>query len=112
VVKTVGFQEHVFSGKAQVGPAQNSFRSRSFSGYRRGKYSAGRTSTSRLRRYLQKRKQRDTALGGNHSGDGVIRTGQLHGVAEIETFVFQRAQLRRQVREGIVIKVRAFQASP
>jgi hypothetical protein len=31
-------------------------------------------------------------------------------VAEIETFVFQRAQVGRQVREGIVIKVGALQA--
>ena len=31
-------------------------------------------------------------------------------MAEIETFIFQRAQVRRQVGEGIVIKVRALQA--
>ena len=55
-----GGQNRVISGtrlfrqSAGLPPAQNSFRSRSFSGYRRGKYSGGRTSTSRLRRYLQK----------------------------------------------------------
>ena len=31
-------------------------------------------------------------------------------MAEIETFIFQRAQIWRQVREGIVIKVGALQA--
>ncbi|MNS90944.1 hypothetical protein D3C72_1250160 [compost metagenome] len=84
MIETVGFQEHVFPGEAQVGPlhevvfvagvlediAETNIL-REEARHRRG----GVT--------LERRKQRNTALRGDHPGDGVIGARQLRRVAEI-----------------------------
>lgn len=57
---------------------------------------------------LKRRKQRNTTLGSHHPGDGVIRSRQLHGMAEIQPLIFQRAQLWREIGERVIIKIGPF----
>ena len=50
-------------------------------------------------------KQRYAALRSHHARNRVIRSWQLLRVAEIQAFIFQRAQFRREIRESFVIKI-------
>ena len=50
-------------------------------------------------------KQRYAALRSHHARNRVIRSWQLLRVAEIQAFLFQRAQFRREIRECFVIKI-------
>ncbi len=111
MIKTVRFQEHVFAGKAQVGSlhkvvliagvfqdiAQTDIVGEEAGDRRRGVA-------------FKRRKQRNTALGGDHASDCVIGTRKLHGIAEIQTFVFQRTEFRGQIRERVVVKIGALEA--
>ncbi len=111
MVKAVGFEEHIFSGKAQVGSLHKIVL---IAGVFQDVAQADILREEARHRgrgvAFKGGKQRDAALGGDHPGDGVIGAGELHGVAEVETFVFQGAQIRRQVREGIVIEIGSLQA--
>ena len=96
VIEAVRFEENVFTGKTQVGALHKVvfvtgvFQDiaetdilRKEAGYRRGSVA------------FERREQRNTALGSDHAGDGVIGAGKLRGVAEIQPFAFDFTQFRR-----------------
>ena len=55
-------------------------------------------------------KQRNAALRSHHACNRVIRSRQLLRMAEIQAFIFQRAQFRREIRESFVIKIGPLEA--
>ena len=110
MIKSVRFQKYIFPGKAQVGTLHKIVLITGVLQDIAQTDIVGEEAGNRCRGVAFKwRKQRNTALGGDHAGDGVIGTRQLHGVTEIQAFVFQRAEFRGQIREGVIVKISTLQ---
>ena len=106
MVETVRLQEHIFTGKTQIRALHEIVLiTRVFQDI---------AQTDVLREEAGNRsggvsfkggKQRYAALRSHHARNRVIRSWQLLRVAEIQAFIFQRAQFRREIRESFVIKI-------
>ena len=106
MVETVRLQEHIFTGKTQIRALHEIVLiTRVFQDI---------AQTDVLREEAGDRgggvafkggKQRYAALRSHHARNRVIRSWQLLRVAEIQAFIFQRAQFRREIRESFVIKI-------
>ncbi|CDA01474.1 unknown [Klebsiella variicola CAG:634] len=111
VIEAVGFEKHVFAGKAQVGSLHKIvFIAGVFQDIAKADI-LGKEAGDRGRGVaFKRREQRNAALRGDHTGDGVIRPRELHGIAEIEALIFYFAELRGEVRKGVVIKIGTLEA--
>ncbi len=89
MLKTVRFQEHVFPGETQVSALHKVvFVAGIFQDIAKADILREEARHRRRCVAFKRGEQRDTALGCNHPSDGVIGAGELHGVAEVDAFVF------------------------
>ena len=106
MIEAVRFQEHIFTGKTQIRALHEIVLiTRVFQDI---------AQTDVLREEAGDRgggvafkggKQRYAALRSHHARNRVICSRQLLRVAEIQAFIFQLAQFRREIRESLVIKI-------
>ena len=106
MVEAVRFQEHIFTGKTQIRALHEIVLiTRVFQNIAQTdvlREEAGNRSGGVAFKWG---KQRYAALRSHHARNRVIRSWQLLRVAEIQAFIFQRAQFRREIRESLVIKI-------
>ena len=111
MIEAVRFKENVFSGEAQISALHKVVLiTRVFQDISKADILREKAGNRGRGVAFKRRKQRDPALGGDHSGNRVVGTGELGGVAEVQSLAFQFAELWGQVRERIVIKISALKA--
>ena len=110
MIEAVRLQEDIFSGEAQIRALYEVVLiTRVFQDIPKADILREKAGNRGRGVAFKRRKQRDPALRGDHSGNRVVGAGQLGGIAEIQPLAFEFTELRRQVREGVVIKISALQ---